>query len=334
MNVCRVGIIGFGNWPRLAYAPVIKSMPDVHVAAVAARSEATRGLARDTFGDSLLTFENYHDLLADESIDAVMLALPNELHAAAIEAAARSGKHLFYEPPLANDEAAAQRVLAALGDCNQVVQADLELRCLPVIQAIMGHLDSGEMGGPLMARIRLWCDWGYQGGPWLDEVEGQSFFLWLGCWYFDVLDALFAASPTRVSVVGGHASNGRLMDHGWASLVYPGNRIGQFEFNLVAAQGAQIELLVACQKGEIHADLKTGAWRWRGASNDWKHASSPASEPMHGFEGMRESIGDFIRAIRTGVVPRANLEVMRRVQQAAQLCADAEPQPPASASGR
>ena len=324
MQTCRIGLVGFGNWPRQAYAPVIKAMPDVQVTAVAAPSEATRALARDAFGDHLVCLENYRDLLAEETVDAVMIALPNGLHAEAIEAAARAGKHVFFEPPLANDECAAERVVDVLAECGQVVQADLELRYLPVLQAIVGHIDSGEMGRPLMARIRLWCDWGYKGGPWQDEVQGQSFFHWLGCWYLDVLDAIFTASPTSASVVGGRACNGTLLDHGWASLIYPENRLGQFEFNLVAAQGTKIELLVALQAGEIHADLKTGGWQWRGESGDWHHSRAPASEPVCGFEGMRESIEDFVGAIRTGAAPRADLEAMRRVQHAAQLCVDFE----------
>ena len=114
------------------------------------------------------------------------------------------------------------------------------------------------------------------------------------------------------------------MDHGWALLEYPGGLLGQLEFNLTLPQDTVIELDVACARGELRANLKTGKWEWRGESGNWQEEQTPASKPVCGFVGMRESIHDFIAAIRTGKPPRAGLEVARRVQQSAQLCVDAE----------
>lgn len=320
----NIGIIGFGHWPQQAYAPLLAEMPQVQVVAVAARSHATRELAKQTFNTDAKAFDNYNDLLADETVDAVLIALPNSLHGPALQAAATSKKHLFFEPPVAEDPEAAARVLDALETSGRVVQADLELRYLPVMDSLLAHLRSGTVGEPLMAKIRLWCDWGYGGGSWYDEVQGQSFFLWLGCWYLDVLDCIFEADAIQASVVGGYHSNGALMDGGWASLVYSGGGIGQLEFNLVAPQETTIELTVACQEGEVVADLQTGRWRWRGETGDWHLEHTPASTPAYGFAGMRESLRGFFDTIHTGGNPRANIDVMRRVQHAAQLCVDAE----------
>lgn len=320
----NVGLIGFGQWARQAYAPLLGEMPQVRVVTVSARSHTTRTLAKQTFGPGTKTFENYHDLLNDSTIDAVLIALPNSLHAQVLQAAARSKKHLFFEPPVAENSEAATHVLNALAASEAVVQADLELRYLPVIDAVLACIQSGKVGEPLMAKIRLWCNWGYGGGAWYDEVQGQSFFLWLGCWYLDVLDCIFKRAATQASVVGGCQSNGTLMDAGWASLMYSDGRIGQFEFNLVIPQETVIELTVGCRSGEIVADLQTGQWRWRGEEGDWHLEHIPASTPAHGFVGMRESLRGFFHTIRAGGRPRANVEVMRRVQYAAQLCADAE----------
>ena len=46
----NVGLIGFGQWARQAYAPLLGEMPQVRVVAVAARSHTTRELAKQTFG--------------------------------------------------------------------------------------------------------------------------------------------------------------------------------------------------------------------------------------------------------------------------------------------
>ena len=320
----NVGLIGFGQWARQAYAPLLGEMPQVRVVSVAARSHTTRELAKETFGAETKTFADYHELLNDSTVDAVLIALPNSLHAPVLQAAARSNKHLFFEPPVATDPETATEVLDALAASEGVVQTDLELRYLPVMDSVLACIQSGRVGEPLMARIRLWCNWGYRGGTWYDEVQGQSFFLWLGCWYLDVLDCIFKRAAIQASVVGGHHSNGTLMDAGWASLVYADGGIGQLEFNLVIPQETAIELTVACQSGEIIADLQTGQWRWRGEAGNWLLEHTPASTPTYGFVGMRESLQGFFDTLRTGGRPRANVDVMRRVQHAAQLCTAAE----------
>ena len=320
----NVGLIGFGQWARQAYAPLLGEIPQVRVVAVAAWSHPTRELAKRTFGAETKTFADYHELLNDSTVDAVLIAVPNFLHAPALQAAAKSKKHLFFEPPVAEDSEAATHVLDALAASEGVVQADLELRYLPVMDNVLACIQSGRVGEPLMAKIRLWCNWGYEGGAWYDEVQGQSFFLWLGCWYLDVLYCIFKRAATQASVVAGRHSNGTLMDAGWASLVYSDGRIGQLEFNLVIPQETTIELTVACRSGEIVADLETGQWRWRGEAGDWQLEHTPASTPAYGFVGMRESLQGFFDTIGAGGRPRANVDVMRRVQHAAQLCADAE----------
>jgi predicted dehydrogenase len=204
------------------------------------------------------------------------------------------------------------------------MQADLELRCLPVMDVVRNHLDAGTIGDPLMARVRLWCDWGYDGGPWLEEVGAQSFFLWLGCWYFDLLDRVYQVPALRASVTGGYAMNDRLMDHGLVTLEFPNRRIGCFEFSLVAVEGTQIDLSIAGTRGELRADLMSGLCRWRTRQEPWRETRVPGSEPVHGFAGMRESIAEFVRAVRTGSRPRADLAVCGRVHAIALACASAE----------
>ena len=320
----NVGLIGFGKWARQAYAPLLAEMPQIQVVAASAQSRTTRELAKQAFGADTKTFVDYHNLLNDPTVDAVLIALPNSLHAPVLQAAATSQKHLFFEPPVAENSETAAHVLDALAESQSVVQADLELRYLPVMDNVLSLLQSGTIGEPLMAKIRLWCNWGYGGGEWYDEVQGQSFFLWLGCWYLDALDCIFKQSAIQASVVGGRYSNGTLMDAGWASLIYPNGKIGQLEFNLMIPQETSIELTVACQSGEIIADLQTGQRRWRGETGDWHLGQTPASTPAYGFVGVRESLQGFFDTIQAGGRPRANVDVMRRVQHAAQLCADAE----------
>jgi predicted dehydrogenase len=320
----KLGLIGLGEWARQAYVPILRELETVRVRAVAARTSVTREYAREQFGRETAVYGDYRELLQDDDVEAVTLALPNELHNEAIEATLASGKHVFYEPPLGHTEGELRRTLSAMAALDRVIQADLELRYLPVIDAVVGLVASGTLGDVLMAKIRLWCDWGYGGGDWQQNPEQEGFFPWLGCWYLDVLDCVFGVPPLRASVFGGHAANGRLMDHGWATLEYPKGRTGQFEFNLVAVAGLDIRLSVLGTQGELEADLGSGHCRWRAAGISWQEACHPASQPVHGFEGMRECLVDFLDAVSSNRPARAGTEVARRVHTAMVACARAE----------
>ncbi len=324
MDVVKLGLIGMGEWPKEAYLPILKELDAAEVVAVAARSDATRQLARQEFGEQIATYPSYRELLHDDAIDAVMVALPNDLHAAGIEAAIASGKHVFYEPPIGHTQEEIHRILATMEATDAVVQTDLELHYLPVVRRLRDLLASTAIGEPLMAEARLWANWGYGGGKWNQNPEAEGFFPWLGCWYLDLLDCVFGAPPTSAKVAGGYAMNGRLMDHGWATLDYGSNRIGQFEFSLVAVDGLSVSVHVLGSKGEAHAELTDGSLRWRDEAAEWREETHDCSRPMHGFVGMRESITGFVQAIQAGTEAEAGLAVARRVHEAMLMCHGAE----------
>lgn len=323
MDTLRIGLMGYGRWAREAYTPVLLEREDVRVVAVSARSDETLAAARASFGSEIATHRDFAGLADDPNVDAVMIAVPNRLHLPALEAAMRAGQHVFAEPPLGFDAYEIARAFELAEGARGIVHTDLELRCVPVLGAVREALAAGILGAPLMATVRLWASWGYGGGEWWAEAEEQSFWLWLGCWYLDVLDALYGAAPTHASVIGGRAMNGTLMDHGWASLRYPGG-IGQFEFSLIAPEEQVITLRVTGPEGELEADLWSGRYRRRRRGQEWESGARPPSEPVHGFAGIRESIASFLAAVRGAADPRENLTISRRVHQAALACAESE----------
>ncbi len=319
----KLGLIGLGEWPRQAYVPVLKELEGVDVVAVAAKSLATQQYAREQFGD-VVVYSDYSDLCEDPRVEAVVLAVPNPIHEAALTAAVSSGKHLFYEPPIAHCPEAIKRILDAMSASDRVIQPNFELRWLPVVRMLGERVRAGVIGDLLMATVHLCCNWGYGGGQWKYNPQEEGFFPWLGCWYLDVLDCVFAAAPERATVTGGYAANGRLMDHGWASLQYPAGRIGRFDFNLVAVSGLEVGLSVLGSRGEAEADLIRGGLRWRGPGGVWEETAHPASQPACGFVGMRECLSGFIESVRTGMPWEPHVEIARRVHTAMLMCAQAE----------
>ncbi len=326
MREVNLGIIGLGNWPREAYVPNLKKMPGANVIAVAARTEQTRAFARGEFGQDIATYDDYAGLLGDDDVEAVMIAVPNRLHAEVVSAAAQTGKHLFFEPPIGLNEEEIRSTLAALEATDGIVQIDHEIRCAPVMGELQRRLAEGIIGDPLMARVRLWVDWGFGGRDWVEDVEAQGFFLWLGCWYLDMLDCVFAQAPVRADVAGGQAMNGALTDHGWAILQYPEGRSGAIEFSLINCAGREVSLHVLGSEGEMFAEMWDGILRWRTKDQDWQELSVPCEQPAHGFAGMYESLAGFVGAVAEGTPVLANLDVIRRVHKAVIACSKAEAQ--------
>lgn len=114
----RVGIIGAGD-RGLELLNQIRVCANTEVAAFA--DVYTKRLEKAAhFAPTADRYADYRELLADASIDAVVIATPPHLHAEQFCAALEAGKHVYQEKTLANTLADAKRMRAAyLKDRNQ-----------------------------------------------------------------------------------------------------------------------------------------------------------------------------------------------------------------------
>lgn len=322
----RIGLIGFGDWPREAYVPVLRDHPRAEVVALAARSDQTIAAAREALGAGLAACRDYRELLADERVHAVLVAAPNPLHAEMASCALRAGKHVLVEGPLGETPEQAfglldlaDRVVGAGdgGDETKLVfQGDFELGYIPVLHRVRQMLADGALGKPLSVTARLWCDWGLDGKAESPESTRSGFYIWTGPWYLQILDVLIERLPQRVTAHGVRALNGTLMDHGWASLDYGDNLIGCLEYSLLAPEGQTIELTVVATEGEARADLNTGDLQWRTKRQPtWQSEKVPPAEPIAAFAGMRECLTGFLEAITSGAAVLADATACRRLHQ-------------------
>src|SRR4029453_17038673 len=98
-RIMKFGRIGYGPWGR-HHADAIAKAPGARLAAIACRTEATAEVARRDFPDVPVHL-HYRQLLARSGVDAVHIALPNDLHADVGVAALERGLDVLLEKPMA-----------------------------------------------------------------------------------------------------------------------------------------------------------------------------------------------------------------------------------------
>lgn len=100
MKALQLGILSVsGFFQKKIAIPVAKS-PMIDIAAIASRSEEKAQAAAREYNIAK-AYGSYEALLADASIEAVYIPLPNHLHAQFIKKAADAGKHIICEKPIA-----------------------------------------------------------------------------------------------------------------------------------------------------------------------------------------------------------------------------------------
>jgi predicted dehydrogenase len=109
----RVASIGCGDIAQRKHFPQLAEIPGVELAAIAARDPSRLAACAARFNVPR-TFTDPAAMLADPSIDAVMVLTPPDTHGRYAEMAIRAGKHVLIEKPLVPTLAEAERLTAAL----------------------------------------------------------------------------------------------------------------------------------------------------------------------------------------------------------------------------
>jgi predicted dehydrogenase len=133
---------------RIAPAALIRparAVDGVEVGAVAARDRARAEAFAARHGVPAV-HDTYADLIADPSLDAVYIPLPNGLHAKWTMRALESGKHVLCEKPFTSTAAQAREVAAAAEGTGLVVMEAFHYRYHPLAQRMADLVRGGELG--------------------------------------------------------------------------------------------------------------------------------------------------------------------------------------------
>ncbi len=144
----RWGLLGAARITGKALVPAVRAAGDA-LTVVGARSlDRARAFAEQH--QVTRAVGSYDDVLADPEVDAVYVALPNDLHEPWSVAALGAGKHVLCEKPLAVDAAGAARMAAAAQASGRLLMEAVMTRFHPRTQALVELVRGGGIG-PLRA---------------------------------------------------------------------------------------------------------------------------------------------------------------------------------------
>jgi predicted dehydrogenase len=141
----RFGLIGGGSRGKEILRAAIKC-PDVEAVAVA--DIYTRRLDEaKAIVPGIATFKDYRALLDDKTIDAVLIATPQHLHALHFVAAIQPGKDIYQERTMAFNPSHARRMRDALCGSGRVVQIGMQMNSGQGIQKLDSDLSANHRVG-------------------------------------------------------------------------------------------------------------------------------------------------------------------------------------------
>jgi myo-inositol 2-dehydrogenase/D-chiro-inositol 1-dehydrogenase len=148
----NIAIIGTGRMGSIHVANVVKSIPEANLAAICdLRLDVAQKLA-DELGIERVV-QDYHELLDDPQIEAVMIITSTNTHAAIVKDAAAKGKHIFCEKPLALDLKSIDEALAVVDKAKVKLQVGFNRRFDKSFQKVREIVASGQLGRPCLLRI-------------------------------------------------------------------------------------------------------------------------------------------------------------------------------------
>ena len=196
------------SWCR-AHLPAFRRLKQANLVAIADMNEKTLEKQAKKH-DVPKAYRDYEKMLEDPNVDAVVVSVPTQHHAAVAIAALEAKKHVLCEMPLAATLQDTDRILAAAKKSGKCLMPSLNFRFTPNYVKAKQLIDSGALGKPKAVLYREWipaADLAFQWPPgawvWnLAETGGPLYTL--SVWSIDLMRWLLKADFEEVSATVDH----------------------------------------------------------------------------------------------------------------------------------
>ncbi len=183
MKKVRVGLVGSG-FVSTIHAESLKRVAGAEVVAVTSPSGDHAEKFAKKFGIPR-SFRDFEKFIQLEEMDVIVLGCPNHLHCPYTEAAAKAGKHVICEKPLARNLQEADRMIAACKKTGVKLMYAEELCFCPKYVRLKRLVDEGAIGRPYLVKQAEKHDGPHSEWFWDVEKSGGGVTLDMGCHAFE-----------------------------------------------------------------------------------------------------------------------------------------------------
>jgi predicted dehydrogenase len=266
-----VGLAGCGGFGRFALA-AITDLPGVDVRLVTDLDPARAAAAAATSGASVAA--NVESMLAEPTVNVVIIATPPVTHGVMVQTAVEAGKHVFCEKPLATSLPEASAAIEAAERRNTKLTVDYVMRWNPLYRLIRQLQALRRADDRLvLSRLRRFALENLAGDERLptdhwfwDRSTSGGIFIEHGVHFFDVASWLLGDPPVGVVAIQAARTSGEV-DTAVASTIHPGGATATYAHSFAHPDGAEYQSVLldwgfahGRLRGWIPVDLELDIW--------------------------------------------------------------------------
>ncbi|MCC7193739.1 MAG: Gfo/Idh/MocA family oxidoreductase [Phycisphaeraceae bacterium] len=311
-----VGIIGTG-WVAGAHIDNFKRVAGCEVVAIQSRNKAkARAKAQEHSVAAAAAYDDLDAFLRHPGLDIVVICTPHPNHPAETIAAARAGKHIVIEKPVALDRVNLDKMIAAVDKAKVKTSVCFELHWMGLFKNIQAILKQGLIGNVFYGE----CSYFHGIGPWYGQwswnvkqkMAGDA-LLTAGCHALEVLIWCMGSPVVEVAAMSNRSLKNPLKyeydPNSVAILKFANGAIGKVATSIECRQPYLFPVLFQGDKGTIWND-NLSTMDWPGTPKD-RWAKIPAAMPDSGDVNDHPYLGQleyFVDCIRTGTRPHNDLK--------------------------
>jgi myo-inositol 2-dehydrogenase/D-chiro-inositol 1-dehydrogenase len=298
MRRINIAVIGTGRMGSVHVRNIARLIPEANLVAVCdIRLEVAQAVADECGIERVV--RDYHELLADGTIDAILIATSTPTHAMIIKDCAAAGKQIFCEKPLALDLADIDDALDAVEKAGVKLQVGFNRRFDKSYQRIHEIVASGEIGRPCILRIT-------NRDPDFPAMEfmraSGGIFLDLAIHDFDMI-RYQVGEVDEVYAMGSVLINPELnefndVDTAVVSLRFANGAVGSIDNSRKAVYGYDQRLEVFCSNGTAMAENEAETTVRKGNTEGFLSAKPPYFFMQRYAPCYVEEVRQFIECVR------------------------------------
>ncbi len=218
----QVGLIGFGMAGQVFHAPVIVSVPGLHLAKIRESRPENITIANKRFPQAEIVKEA-DDLISDSSIDLVVVATSNTSHFDLAKKALEAGKHVVVEKPFTITSAEADRLIEIAKKQDRILTVHHNRRFDGDFSTVKKILKEGWLGRLVEVEMHFDRFRNFmRPNAWREEnLPGSGIFFDLGPHLIDQVLVLFGWPTELTAFIGTQRDGAKADDHFEVIMHYP-----------------------------------------------------------------------------------------------------------------